>query len=112
MDNLAYDRIASALRWGVVIGVVFIVGGLGIFFLKGAGASPPSSNLAEGLAGLVRFDPGALILVGIIVVLALPVVQALLAAATYRELGNRRYTLVSLGVFVIQMIALAVAWLK
>lgn len=111
-DDAVYRRLSTALRVGVAAGLVPVVAGFVLSLLSGAAGSVAFPGVRGLFAGLLRGDAASLIFFGVVVVLALPPLQALLALLSYRGQGNRRFALAALGVLLVQAGALAVVWTK
>ncbi|HCJ10964.1 MAG TPA: hypothetical protein DHW14_07350 [Clostridiales bacterium] len=97
-DGRVYRRLARALRVGLSVSLVLLASGL---VLGLAAGSPAAEGPAAHASGLV--------LAGVAVLLALPVVQAVLAAFTYWSQGDRGFGLAAFGLVVIQCLALLAA---
>jgi len=103
-DDRVYRRLARALRVGLSVSLVLLASGL----VLALAAGPP---VAEGPAAPLRpaAHASGLLLAGVAVLLALPVVQAVLAAFTYWSQGDRVFGFAAFGLVVIQCLALLAA---
>ncbi len=111
-DQVVYERLVVILCRGVVAGIIPVLVGLLFFSLAGrteAVAFPGLAAVARGLAGL---DPTSFIFLGMLILLALPPLQALVALLSYLGQRNRRFAAAALGVLVVQAVAVLVAWVR
>jgi uncharacterized membrane protein len=103
-DIRVYRRLAKVLRVGLSVSLVLLASGL----VLGLAAGLPA---AEGPADPVRPTAYAsgLAFAGVGVMLALPVVQAVLAALTYWSQGEQVFALAAFSLVVVQCLALLAA---
>jgi len=103
-EDLIYERLALVLRVGAGLSLILLVAALTLFVLTGSTAAP-------WLVGLPQADSPAeaLAFLGVAIMLALPLAQALVAGLTYHRNGVRTFALVALGLLVIQVLAVVAA---
>lgn len=112
-DGPVYRTLGRTLGVGVAAGLAPIVVGLVLALIQGGipgGLAFP--GLGAVVSGIFRGDAVSLIFAGVIVLLALPPLQAAVAAVSFWSRGNRRFALTAAGVLAVQAAALGVAWLK
>lgn len=95
-DAPIYGRLSSLLRVGVGVGLAPVVVGLAVALVQG--------SVGEAATALIR--------AGVVMTLALPPLQALVAALAYRGQSNGRFARVAGGVLVVQLLAVLVAWTR
>jgi hypothetical protein len=95
-DAPIYERLSSLLRVGVGIGLAPVVVGLAVALIEG--------SVGEAAVALIR--------AGVVMTLALPPLQALVAALAYRGQSNGRFAWVAGGVLVVQLLAALMAWTR
>jgi len=86
---------------------------LGVVLMLAAGISPldppPLIDLATIAAGVASLQPEAILGVGIVVVVATPIVRVIAAAVTYARSGETRMLLVSIAILAVIAIGVASA---
>jgi len=109
--------ISLALRWGVLLSCA-IIGVGAAMILVSLGAGPDRSGLSSALShgsgrvvafrspnevlrGLSRWDPNAVIAVGLLILMTTPVVPLVLSAASFLRERDRAFTLITLLVLAI-----------
>lgn len=112
-DAPIYRNLNTTLRVGVGVGLIPIVLGL-TFALRGGRIARDTAfpGLGSVVAGVFHGDAVSLIFLGVVILLALPPLQAAVAAVSFWGRGSRRFALVAAGVLAIQAVALLVAWIK
>ena len=103
------ERVVSlTLRIGVITASVLVVVGLILYFAEGDMSSLVSSNFNVGqvLAGLARADPLSIIFLGVIVLIATPLLRVLELALDYAWERDRIYVLLSLIVLVLMVVGI------
>ncbi len=112
-DAAVYRTLSRALGIGVGLGLVPVIVGLVLaLFAGGVARDVTFPGLGAVLAGVTHGDAVSFIFLGVVILLALPTVQAALAVAGFASRGNRRFALASAGVLAVQALALVVAWFK
>lgn len=104
--------ISNVLRWGVVLSAVIIAIGVITFYLK------YSSDIARGLhdqtfphslaavgAGLAQGDPLAIIMLGLLVLLATPFMRVLVSIGAFALERDWRYVVITATVLTILLIS-------
>ena len=85
--------------------VAVVILALGVVLMLAAGISPldppPPIDLATIAAGVASLRPEAVLGVGIVVVVATPIVRVIAAAVTYARSGETRMLLVSVAILAV-----------
>jgi uncharacterized protein len=109
--------ISGVLRGGVLLSVAVILGGIGYFFaLRFAGALPHPTfpdTLPAVVRGLTRGDPLAIVVVGLLILLATPVLRVAVSIAAFAIEEDRTYVVITTLVLAILLFSIfgVGAWL-
>lgn len=116
LPPVAYARMTLVLRLGLGISLTLFMAGLVAYLLQNPGASSSSvlsGNLILGYlslpglaSGLASGSPGALLSLGLLALVATPIVRVLSGFYYFREAGERAMTAITLVVFVLLMVGL------
>jgi uncharacterized membrane protein len=89
--------ISRLLRTGSGISLVLVILGFGIslFQLPRAGNAPAISHLGQIFSGLARGDGQAIIMLGLLVLVATPVLRVTLSCLLFLRDRDRRYALIT-----------------
>jgi Predicted membrane protein len=109
-DEKLDQIIGNVLRGGVLLSFVIVATGGFMFLLQHHADTQPFARFS-GAAGLqtlgeiwqsvTRFDSGGIIQLGLVVLIATPVVRVVMAGAGFALIGDRMYSFVSLIVLAI-----------
>lgn len=112
--------ISNLLRSGVVVSLAFIAAGLVVSFLNHpeylrsseplqrlTGAEPGLHTLSDVLQGVLSVHGQAMVMVGLLVLIATPVMRVALSLLVFRQQGDRTYTRITFVVLVLLMVAFA-----
>lgn len=116
LPSEAYVRMTFVLRVGLGVSLAILAGGILAYLILNPGASS-SSVLSEnpilgylslpGLgSGLASASVGAILTLGLIVLVATPIVRVLSGLYYFRRAGERAMTAVTLAVFVLLLVGL------
>ncbi len=109
--------ISGVLRGGVLLSVAVILGGIGYFFaLRFAGLLPHPAfpdTLQAVVAGLLHGDPLAIVVAGLLILLATPVMRVAVSIAAFAIEEDRTYVLITSLVLAILLFSIfgVGAWL-
>ncbi|MFP3283333.1 MAG: DUF1634 domain-containing protein [Nitrososphaeria archaeon] len=113
MDRL----IGAALRYGVLTSIAFILAGLALLLARGGAADVLGTNSplntstispAAVASGLTSLDPLSVILLGLTLLIATPILRVALGIASFARERDWLYVLITSIVFVNLMIAIFV----
>jgi len=117
-EDRGMDRlIGAALRYGVLTSIAFILAGLALLLARGGAADVLGANSplntstispAAVASGLTSLDPLSLILLGLMLLIATPVLRVALGIASFARERDWLYVLITSIVFVNLMIAIFV----
>jgi uncharacterized membrane protein len=104
--------VSDVLRGGVILSAAIMVVGLAGFYARyarggltvGLATAPPHS-LSGVLSGLSHGDPVAIIALGLLVLLATPVVRVVISVAVFASARDRLFTLITLVVLAILLVS-------
>lgn len=118
LPDEAYARMALILRLGLGISLAILGGGLVAYILAYPGASSSSIlstnpilgylSLGGLAAGLARGSIEAVLTLGLIALIAVPVVRVLTGLYYFRRAGEREMTAITFAVFALLLIGLLV----
>lgn len=100
--------ISLILRTGVIASAMLVAAG-GIGYLTGHGNTPPTASLSsirEILRGALRWQPLFIIQLGLLVLMATPVVRVVACAVGFGLEGDSKYVVISLLVLGLLLISL------
>ena len=109
--------ISGVLRGGVLLSVAVILGGISYFFaLRFAGLLPHAGfpdTLPGVVAGLLRGDPLAIVVLGLLILLATPVLRVAVSIAAFAIEEDRTYVMITALVLAILLFSIfgVGAWL-
>jgi uncharacterized membrane protein len=111
MQKSSINRIIGrGLRTGVVLSGILMVIGFILYNITGDSTFPLGRvSIPWILAALFNLNPAAVIFLGILVLIATPVVRVLIAASAFFHEGDHIYTLIAIFVFIILMISFLMA---
>jgi uncharacterized membrane protein len=100
--------ISWTLRIGVILSAMLVVAGSITYFLERSTNQAPSSNFSVLLVfqDLLRGNPIALILLGVIVLVATPIARVLELVISYGWEKDRTYTLLSFLVLALMLVGI------
>lgn len=102
-------RIHHVLLVGVIVSAVLLAAGLALTLLTGtpvgADAPPPFGVL---LAGVLHGDSRSLLVAGLLVLMATPLVRVAVLAASWAAMGDRRFAAVATAVLVLLALSLTI----
>jgi uncharacterized membrane protein len=108
---------SGALRYGVLTSIAFILAGLALLLARGGAADVLGTNSplntstispAAVASGLTSQDPPSLILLGLMLLIATPILRVALGIASFARERDWLYVLITSIVFVNLMIAIFV----
>jgi uncharacterized membrane protein len=105
--------ISVVLRGGVLLSAAIITLGTALFFwraLTGHGGAAESAfphTLGDTLAGVGAGSPAAIIVLGLLVLLATPLLRIIVSAATFARERDWRYVAITLVVLAILLVSFA-----
>jgi uncharacterized membrane protein len=98
------DRARLVLFLGVIISVIFMVTGIVTYFIKGTTDSSAVS-IGDILQGLLKGNPLAIISMGILILIATPVLRVITVTLTMAE--NKDYSFMIIGIMVLVILFLS-----
>jgi uncharacterized membrane protein len=101
-DEKAQDAIAAVLRYGSLFSAAVMALGLALALWQRQ-VMPRSGTLSAGdlLNNVLHFDPAAITELGIVLLLLTPVFRVVVAVVSFGLERDRKYLLISLGVFLV-----------
>lgn len=110
--TVAAERLSGQLLIGFTyVAVGFLVAG--VLAMVAAGISPadavPGPDLADLASGLMTLEPGALLVVGLVAVIAAPIARVIVAGIAYASESDWRMVAVSVAILAIIAIGVATA---
>ena len=104
-------RIGRLLIGITYVAVAVLLAGVGLMLLAGISplAAPPVVDLDSLIESIGSLEPAAVLLVGIAVVIATPIIRVIAAAVTYARSGEVRMLGVSLGILLVILIGIVSA---
>ena len=111
MQKFSINRIIGrGLRIGVVLSGILMAIGFILYNITGDSTFPLGPvSVPWILQGFLNLNPAAVIFLGILVLIATPVVRVLIAASAFLHEGDRIYTLIAIFVFIVLMISFLMA---
>jgi len=112
-DNSLYSNVNLTLRIGAYSAFIILILGLVLFLftapgpIQDAGLLPMS--VGEFLSSLFKFEPLGVINFGLLVLMFTPLLRVIIALFSFLRLKDKKYSLISLGVFLILTFGLLVA---
>ncbi len=119
-------QIARLLRWGVITSFVIVALGLGAVIFTNqtgfqqirlddmnslvayhAGAHPFPTSLSDVLTGVLAFKPYAIIVLGLLVLIAIPVLRVAVSIAAFAVERDWLYVAITASVFAMLMLSFA-----
>ncbi|BBD73079.1 membrane protein [Sulfodiicoccus acidiphilus] len=104
------ERVVSlTLRTGVILSSALVIGGLVLFYVEGRNTTISSSyfNLSRMAQGLLHLDPLAIIMLGVAVLVATPVIRVLELGINYVAADrDRLYVALSFAVLALMLIGI------
>lgn len=107
--------VTRVLRTGVVVMLVFLAAGLGLFVAGGGGSFLGSpAALAPGPVGalLSHVTPAGFLLLGLLVLVLTPLSRVVLSVVLFAASGDRSFTLITLFVLAILSATIIVGVLR
>ena len=107
--------VSRLLRTGLVLALAWIAAGLALAIRGGVGlgSTVHAVGLSGGLGpGLLGGAPGAFIFVGLIILLATPLIRVAVSAGLFASVGDRPFTALTLFVLGLLLATLAVGVLR
>jgi uncharacterized membrane protein len=104
--------IALALRYGSLVSTAVIALGLGLMLGRGQNllcASVHSIRLPALFPKLIRFDPAAVIELGVLLLLLTPLFRIVVAGVSFALEGDLKFVLISLGVLLVVLLSISYA---
>lgn len=104
------QALAAVLRYGAMSSTLIMALGLGLMFLEGP-AAPLDRGLRPELTfqSLIRFDSGAITVLGILLLLLTPILRIAAAVVTFALERDYQYVLISLGVLAVVFVSIGFA---
>jgi uncharacterized membrane protein len=101
-DEKAQDAIAAVLRYGSLLSAAVMAVGLAAALWRRQ-VMPRSGTLPAGqlLNNVLHLDPAAITELGIVLLLLTPVFRVVVAVVSFGLERDRKYLLISLGVFLV-----------
>lgn len=101
--------ISTTLRVGVLASSAFVIAGLALFYVEGAKTTYDTSHysLTGVFRGLLAAKPEAIILVGVIILVATPVLRVLESAVDFAAKKDKLYLALSLIVLATMLVGIA-----
>jgi len=113
-ENLLYSNVTLILRIGSYSAFILLILGMVLFLITSQDLALSSRQLPlpvkELLLSLSRVHPQGVINLGLLVLMFTPMLTVLVALLSFLKLKNLRYTLISLGVFLILFAGLMIAF--
>ena len=100
--------IGWVLQVGVIISSVIIVLGMGLYFLHPAGRQQTTlmpHTLAQVFQGVLLLQPAAIIALGLIILIATPVVRVAISILAFAFEHDRKFTVISTIVLLILLLS-------
>ena len=105
----AIERVVRGiLSWGIVAAVVCMAIGLVLGVLDAEGLPTRVVPVGEVLSGLAAFDPAAYLSLGLLVLIATPLVRVAASLVAFARLHERRYVLVTGIVLAVMCVSVVV----
>lgn len=113
----AEHAIALVLRYGSLLATVIMAVGLGLLLVRGGLSAMPQFHrprahriaVAALAPELVKFNPAAMIELGILLLLLTPIFRILVAIVTFALERDYKYVLVSVGVLAVVLLSISFA---
>jgi uncharacterized membrane protein len=104
--------VTRVLRAGVGLTVLLLLSGLALFFAVGPGSVIPARvGLSGLLRGLATADASAYLYLGIVVLLATPLVRVALSAGLFARSGDRSFSGITLLVLALLSLSVLVGFI-
>ncbi|MDG6934330.1 MAG: DUF1634 domain-containing protein [Nitrososphaerota archaeon] len=102
--------ISLTLRTGVVASAILVLIGLSLYYAEGTPVMPPTSSLSAFavFSGLLALKPESVILLGVIVLIATPVVRVLELFIDYLWSRDRIYAVLSALVLTVMLVGITI----
>ena len=112
-DNSLYSNVNLTLRIGAYSAFVILILGLVLFLFISPEPAQDARLLpmspGEFLSSLFKFQPLGVINFGLLVLMFTPMLRVIIALFSFLKLKDSKYSLISLGVFLILAFGLLVA---
>ncbi len=113
----AEHAIALVLRYGSLLATLIMALGLGVWLVRGGLSAmpqfhrPPAHRIAVAALApeLVKFNPAAMIELGVLLLLLTPIFRILVAIVTFALERDYKYVLVSVGVLAVVLLSISFA---
>jgi uncharacterized membrane protein len=114
----AYERMARVLRVGLFVSLALLIGALAVYLVMHPSATSAAAiasnpilqflNLTGLATGLATGNPSAYLTLGLLVLVATPIVRVLFGFYYFRRGGERALTGITFAVIVVLLIGLLV----
>jgi uncharacterized membrane protein len=112
-DNSLYSSVNLTLRIGAYSAFIILISGLVLFLFTSLGTTPNAgllpTSFGKFLSSLFKFQPLGVINLGLLVLMFTPLLRVIIALISFLKLKDSKYSLISLGVFLILTFGLLVA---
>jgi uncharacterized membrane protein len=108
IDERRIGRLLIAITY---VAVAVLLVGVALMLVNGISPldAPPVMDLDGVVSGISSLEPAAVLLVGIALVIATPIIRVLAAAVTYARSGEIRMLAVSVGILVVILVGVVSA---
>lgn len=101
------DLMALVLNWGVFLSAAVILLGFALLLAHPAGPGPTGLTSVDAIwSGLRSGNPNAIIMAGLLLLLATPIVRVAAAAAAFTVRRERWHVWISVGVLLILLVSI------
>ena len=99
------DFIGAVLRWGVLLSATVIGIGVVMAILRGASASDYPTTMSEVIMGVATLSPLSIIDLGLLLLIATPVIRVAMSAAVFLYEKDYHYVLITLFVLAVLLLS-------
>lgn len=97
----------QSLRIGVILSAVLVAAGFLLFLFRPAATAGAGANVAAVAAGVLRLDPGAIINLGLLVLIGTSVFRVAAAALAFGVEGDYAYAVICTLVLLVLLVSFA-----
>ncbi|MGB2696258.1 MAG: DUF1634 domain-containing protein [Candidatus Zixiibacteriota bacterium] len=112
-ENSLYSNVNLILKIGAYSAFIILILGLALFLFTSPGPARDAKllpmSVGELLSSLSGFQPQGVINIGLLVLMFTPMLRVIIALFSFLKLKDFKYSLISLGVFLILFSGLMVA---